>query len=62
LLREVGVSTGGSPVLTLILAGFFGNGHRIEIVIAHPQSGLQYHFRTGFYDKLISLSTNEISD
>jgi hypothetical protein len=33
-----------------------------EIAIAHPQSGLQYHFRTGFYDQLISLSANEISD
>jgi hypothetical protein len=33
-----------------------------EIVIEHLLSGLQYHFRTGFYDKLISLSANEISD
>jgi hypothetical protein len=33
-----------------------------EIAIAHPQSGLQYHFRTDFYDQLISLRTNEIPD
>jgi hypothetical protein len=62
LLREVGVSTGGSPVLTLIRAVFFVMAIEPEIAIAHPQSGLQYHFRTDFYDQLISLRTNEISD
>ena len=30
-----------------------------EIVIAHPSIGLQYHFRSHYYDQLISISGDE---
>jgi hypothetical protein len=30
-----------------------------EIVIAHPNIGLQYHFRSHYYDQLISLSDDD---
>jgi hypothetical protein len=32
-----------------------------EIVIAHPQIGLQYHFRSDYYNQLISADGDEIS-
>ncbi len=32
-----------------------------EIVIAHPQIGLQYHFQSNYYNQLISPAGNEIS-
>ena len=32
-----------------------------EIVIAHPQIGLQYHFRSNYYNQLISPDSDEIS-
>jgi len=32
-----------------------------EIVIAHPQIGLQYHFRSNYYNQLISPDGDEIS-
>ena len=30
-----------------------------EIVIAHPNIGLQYHFRSHYYDQLISISGDD---